>query len=389
MSEDTALVGKRAQLRGDMEAYCSLGGLILDKTGGLAYKLSQRLTPGREKDIKPAEATEGLDRSASPSLWYSGIAIWMIMLLVGLLTSKVLREPLSSREIQLVLWAGATGTLALVANQITVQMFLDTFRGTPLDKMESIADLRDLDKWLRRNFDIKKPLLAGVLLGPFLGLALYLAWLVSNPESFHVGPCIVAILASFMAAIVIYYLYPFFVALPARLSGYHFDLYTTDPSSSEVVGRLSQLLTYIMYIAIAYVVLLTLGLTYFNILTLETGLFFGLMVWVPTVLLYGAGQFRLSGLISQAKWKMLNEVQSKIESLHAKEDIPDKETLERLEKLMDYHDRIKGTPNSALNFRAGLNFLNSLLFPVLAFVLANIDIVIGFFKGIGGQATSP
>jgi hypothetical protein len=40
---------------------------------------------------------------------------------------------------------------------------------------------------------------------------------------------------------------------------------------------------------------------------------------------------------------------------------------------MDYHDRIKSTADSALNFRSSLNFLNSLLLPVLAFVFTNLD----------------
>ena len=48
---------------------------------------------------------------------------------------------------------------------------------------------------------------------------------------------------------------------------------------------------------------------------------------------------------------------------------------------MDYHDRIKATPNSALNFRASLNFLNSLLLPILAFVAANLKDVIKILKG--------
>jgi hypothetical protein len=54
--------------------------------------------------------------------------------------------------------------------------------------------------------------------------------------------------------------------------------------------------------------------------------------------------------------------------------------LERLAKLMDYHDRISNTPNSALNLRSSLNFLNSLLLPVLAFLIGNLKDVIGFFQ---------
>ena len=44
---------------------------------------------------------------------------------------------------------------------------------------------------------------------------------------------------------------------------------------------------------------------------------------------------------------------------------------------MDYHDRIKSTPNSALNMRVSLNFLNSLILPILAFVITNYADMVG------------
>jgi ABC-type dipeptide/oligopeptide/nickel transport system permease component len=59
--------------------------------------------------------------------------------------------------------------------------------------------------------------------------------------------------------------------------------------------------------------------------------------------------------------------------------------LDRLSKLMDYHDRTKSTPNSALYFRASLNFLNSLLLPILAFVFANLDKVMDVIRNVAGN----
>jgi len=70
----------------------------------------------------------------------------------------------------------------------------------------------------------------------------------------------------------------------------------------------------------------------------------------------------------------------KIERLHTREDIPTRETLEHIGKLMDHYDRIKATPNSALDFRAGLSFLNSLLLPLLAFLLGNLDNLLRLFR---------
>ena len=133
----------------------------------------------------------------------------------------------------------------------------------------------------------------------------------------------------------------------------------------------------------AFIVWLTIGLTYIGVLTPQTttpGIIFSIFVWAPTVMLYAAGQFHLSEVITRAKWKMINEIQTKVEELYMEQKIPDALTLDRLSKLMDYHDRIKDTPNSALNFRAGLNFLNSLLLPILAFVVANLKQVIGLLK---------
>jgi len=184
---------------------------------------------------------------------------------------------------------------------------------------------------------------------------------------------------------VAYYLGPFYISLPPRLARYRFDLYTTDPSSSEVVGRLSRLMTFILYVTLGFIALLTIGLNQVNVLNLQTAFVFSLLIWVPTIVSYGAGQFHISTMITKAKWKTLDEIQSKIEvlyedALNKENETPKKETLDFIEKLMDSHDRIKITPNSALNLRAGLNFLNSLLLPILAFIVANLDKVIAFIE---------
>ena len=62
------------------------------------------------------------------------------------------------------------------------------------------------------------------------------------------------------------------------------------------------------------------------------------------------------------------------------EGIPSSETLEHLEKLMNYHDRIRDTPNSALNMRAGLNALNSILLPLITLILANWPTLVALFN---------
>ena len=81
----------------------------------------------------------------------------------------------------------------------------------------------------------------------------------------------------------------------------------------------------------------------------------------------------LSKLITRAKWRELREVQERVERLKATGQLEEEETMGAIRRLMDYHDRVARTPGSVLDFRAGLRFVNSLLLPVVALVLANFE----------------
>ena len=373
METNPVLAESREELREQIETYRSLPEFVLDGIGAL---ISGKKLP-RNASI---QETEGF-----PSYWINGIVLTSLTFVLGPGLSLLLRESLTRAEVLFTLWASAMGALSLIANKVNVRAFLNTFHGPLLERMERRADLEDLGSWLKRNFRIRFPLIFGLLLGPALGLALYNGWRAGHDNpAFHIGTFLTITLSCMEAMWVGYYLYPFYLMFPPQLHRYQFDLYSPDPSSSEVVGRLSRLLTYILYVTMGYIIQLMIGLGYFEILSEQTvvpGFILTLLVVSPMVSMYAAGQYHLSDLITRSKWKMLNEVQTKIEKLYGGEDIPDQETLERLSKLMDYHDRIKSTPNSALNFRASLNFLNSLLLPILAFVVANFEDVMQVIRG--------
>ncbi len=372
MKSNAALVEKREELRTQMEAYRSLPEYLLDGVGAL---IARSKLPRNAS----TQETEGF-----PSYWINGMLLTLLTFLLGLGVSALLGENVELSEIYFTLWAAGMGALSLIANKVNVRAFLNTFHGPLLDRMERSSDVDDLGNWLKRNFSLRFPLVFGLVAGPVLGVLLYNGWRVGHDSPpFHLGSVITVVLSCMEAMWVGYYLYPFYLMFPPQLHRYHFDLYTPDPSSSEVVGRLSRLLSFILYVTMGFLIQLMIGLGLFDVLstrTLVPGFLLSLLVFSPMVIMYAAGQYHLSDLISRAKWKMLNEVQAKIEKLSGAEDIPDKDTLDRLSKLMDYHDRIKSTPNSALNFRASLNFLNSLLLPILAFILANLDKVTAVFE---------
>ena len=377
MKTNPTLAENREELRNQIETYRSLPEYILD---GIGAWITRSNLPRNAS----TQENEGF-----PSYWMNGFLLAVLTVLLGLGISVLLREQLTIDEIVFMSWASAMGGLSLIANKVNVRAFLNTFYGPLLDRMERSKDLIDLGNWLRRNFELRFPLLFGLIAGPILGVLLYNGWRASHDlPPFHIGSVTAVILSCIAAMWVGYYLYPFYLMFPPQLHRYHFDLYTPDPSSSEVVGRLSRLLSFILYVTMGFIIQLMIGLGFFDVLSVRTlvpGFLLSLLVVSPMVIMYAAGQYHLSDLITRSKWKMLNEVQAKIEKLYSGEEIPDKDTLDRLSKLMDYHDRIKSTPNSALNFRASLNFLNSLLLPILAFVFANLDKVIDVIRNVAGN----
>ena len=64
--------------------------------------------------------------------------------------------------------------------------------------------------------------------------------------------------------------------------------------------------------------------------------------------------------------------------LRQRGDPPDNETMQNLVRLWDYHDRIKGTRNSVLDVKGIMNLLNTLLIPLVAFLLANRNAIFEF-----------
>ena len=146
-----------------------------------------------------------------------------------------------------------------------------------------------------------------------------------------------------------------------RLSRYHLKLYAADPSSSEVIDRLSDLLSYGVYIVALFAAALTLQTAAFGQFNQWNLIIIVIIGWIPTIAFFIANQYTLNNIIARAKWQTLNGVQAQIEGLQTQEAILSEPTLVHIHKLMDYHDRIKGTKNSALDLRSSLNFLNSLL----------------------------
>jgi hypothetical protein len=387
MGTDNLLSAKIAEVKNKVQGYRSLPEYLLDGVSA-ALTIFSRPKEKRSPFLPPNALRKS--ESSLPSYWLSGLIVASLTVLIGWLVSVITGETITPRDISVSAWAAAIGALALIVNKINIRTFLENFHESIIDKILSPDDVDDLEDWLDRNFKFLSPLVAGLVGGPILAHILIDNLGYGDLTPLNLGTIVVVFLACIQSIWVAYYLGPFYLSLPPKLARYHFDLYTTDPSSSEVVGRLSRLMTFILYATLGFIVMLTIGLNQVDVFNFQTAFVFSLLIWVPTIVSYGAGQFHISSMIARTKWKTLNELQSKIEELYKdtlteEVEFPKKDVLDVIEKLMDSHDRIKATPNSALNFRSGLNFLNSLLLPILAIVIANLGDVIDFIESQFGN----
>jgi len=361
-SEDTALLAKREEVKRHLEAdkYKTLGRLIADKAGRFIQRLTRRAKP--------------------LPFWYS---ITVVLLAISMLGSLVMffldGVTFPPETIYFEIALGLLTPIFVITLELYIVHIFEVFKNHIVDRMESLDDLNDLQDRTEAVFSISNQFVVAVVYTIFISIwAILIVIAVLN--TFSVGLAIIGVLRNFIAGI---YFYFFIRGLPLllQLRKYQYKVYSADPSSSEVVERLSNMLGNGVFIVAIYATALTAIMAFIVELT-RASLVSLLIVlaWGPTISFFVANQFILGGIISQAKMKTLNGIQAQVEALQTKETILSAETLGHIDKLMDYHDRIKATKNSALNLRASLSFLNSLLLPVIAFLLANLNQIIELFS---------
>ena len=362
-SRDPILFERREELKRQIRAgeYKSLLDVISDQAG----RVIQRLT----KSAKPLP------------FWCNATAIALVILTVDFLTSLLLGEFSAARYESI--WAELSAPGIVIVGLSALKAYLDrvyaTLREDILDSMRSAEDVADLQRWLASMAKVKQPLVFSVAWAFLVGLPLNLAGAAVAERFPGFGPTILFMGVNIGGAIFLWYIV-LFLSLASRLSRYRFDLYVADPSASEVLRHLSNLFNGLVF-------LLAIVMALFTLLWASTPefLFSGLMIisalmsWGPVVTLFVFSQAALSRIIMEAKWGKLRQIQKKIERLESQEDIPSRDTLAHISGLMDYYDRIRSTQNLALDFHTGLNLLNSLLLPLLAFVVSNLGKLFDLF----------
>jgi hypothetical protein len=266
----------------------------------------------------------------------------------------------------------------LVVNNQFIGRIIVFWRDDILDNTESAASLQAFEDWLEKVCNWKLHLFVTIIVCLFNVLLPISVASGLFGELFSNGLIYGYILANLVGGAITYQT-AMGILLAIMLHQYDLKLFAADPASSELIARLSGELAVYVYIISFYFTVFTVNDTAFISNQTTAAVTLVLTLWSPIIALFVLNQSALSSIIRRAKWKTLNEIQAKVVKLQASENFESKETIDAINRLLDYLERVNKTHSSALDLRAYLNFVNSLLLPLIAFLLGNIDKVMALF----------
>jgi len=370
LTSDTALIEKREELKRRLAAgeYKTLVDIFLEWFDRLLRKIFRRTKP--------------------LPIWLTATLLSLSLILIGFVIVYLSGD--ITLLINLISASGGLGTLTIISGafiSITSAVIMNQYirrifsfwHNEILDQTESMASLVDFEDWLQKTCNWRLHLLVTII--AVLVLTPNGILMVNNQSGISAGyGLIFSMLIWSVFLYVFFYQFLMAIFLSARIRRYDLKLFAADPSSSEIMSRLSSELSWVIYLVAVYGIIGLISVRLiFGSIDLYVVIVQLLFAWLPVIVLFILIQTGLSDIIRRAKWKTLNEIQVKVEKLQAVENFEDKETMEAINRLMDYHDRVKATRDSALDFRTYLSFFNSLLLPLLALILGNLDLVLKLF----------
>jgi len=166
---------------------------------------------------------------------------------------------------------------------------------------------------------------------------------------------------------------------PHQIGKYRFKLYELNPSQSEVLVRLSGLFSRPFW---ALVLLLAIGIVvggltqwpFWVIVAIQGGF------WILLIIQFVNSRAAINRIIAAQKWQTLNALQAQIHELKRSIASNTVQTSEAINTLMDLHERVYNAGNRQLTVISALDFLNQLILPLIAFLIANYKDVLAFFN---------
>jgi hypothetical protein len=326
--------------------------------------------------IKTDHIVRMLTRRKEKLPWVFNLIVLAIVIQLPTLMIAILLKEYEQWEKLGLLWMGyiELGLLAVVLTYIDVKFLFGSIKENVLEEIQSIENFNDLQQVLMHARSVKYAMRFTIpftffwcisfsqfnssFIGHFIGLGLMSGTVVFG---LLVGSAL--------------YMLGWLFVLITHMGLYNYNLHETSPAHSDLIQHLSNIFSKLLYsiaIFIAFGSLAVASNPRNELLVIIIG-------WIPITAYFIHSQSTISKIISLAKWKTLTRIQKQIKILNAG-DITDTNNIEKINRLMDYHERIRATPNSTLNLRTGLNFFNQLALPLLGLLLTKYQEIVDTFS---------
>lgn len=360
MQQDEDLIQKRNELKQKITAGMKklLMGLIFDYASRVIQKLTRRASP--------------------PSIYYTVIFVAVVIQLVGLLLALILNETLQYTKYFIIVFLGLESAVVInMAAKMSIIYVLQNIRDHIVDAIESVDNLNDLLHGLSNFWAVRKQVFFSLVFGIIVdALAVVILRQVTG-EFVGFSITIAALLGWTIIGVSIYHVLQMLL-LPSRLTPYQYNLFEASPIHSDVLRHLSLTLknyTSVLTVLIAFSTLLwsvDSSATALSLIVLMIG-------WIPLTIQFLSNRAAINKIARNAKWKTLKAIEVQVKTIQKAANLADKETMECITRLLDYHDRIAATHDAKLEFRARVSFLNQILLTLLAYLLANFDSILSLF----------
>lgn len=335
-----------------------------------------------------SQKTERKDERPLP-WWVSIVVVALLSQIPTLLLSISLDETQRWREYNLgFLWMGyiLLGLSAILIARAGVIYLFRNVNDYVVDKIQRLENLVDLEKilkyvWLRkgsrRNVMLFTIAFSVFWWGSFSKV--YADYLKVDFFEFGYGLMVGTIVFGILTAPALFMEAWFFIFI-LHVGNYKFNLNEAAPVYSEVVQRFSRTTTILLYSFALFIAFSTYAVSFDPVtgeFNAKAVVLVAIIGWLPTTIYFVGSQISINRIVTSAKWHTLNRIQDEIRKLHTG-DIVEKDTVEAINRLMEYHTRIRTTPNSTLSISTSLNFVNQLALPFIGLLLTNLDKVRDF-----------
>lgn len=312
----------------------------------------------------------------NPIYWLCQIILLnALILLPGLLLSIPLGDFERSRDLWMpTVVATECIVLGFIVAHISHQILFNDISNRIVEKINDIESLSKLINWLEASWSIRT-ISVYILVSWFLYEVLVIAVVSYARQSFiGLSFTLMAIPAGFCFGLLFHYVV-WITLINFQLRDYQYDLNALSPATSEVVtniSRISNTQIYLLAVLFAILTLIT-SLEKFGPATPTIALPVVLICWTLITLQYMITRSTINSIIERARWKTLNKLQAQINQIEAADILSDKDTSEKILRLVDIHGRVVASRTSTFDFKSISAFISQLMLPLLGLLLGNLD----------------